>query len=54
MGDAGERHPQDVGLQDLFRRGPWRIGKRAFERRYRVSFAREVKRRNAEWRELAA
>ena len=29
-------------------------GKRAFERRYRVSFAREVKRLNAEWRERAA
>jgi hypothetical protein len=27
-------------------------GKRAFERRYHVSFAREVKRLNAEWREL--
>ena len=27
-------------------------GRRAFERRYRVSFAREVKRLNAEWREL--
>jgi hypothetical protein len=29
-------------------------GKRAFERRYRVSFVREVKRLNAEWRERAA
>jgi hypothetical protein len=29
-------------------------GKRAFERRYGVSFAREVKRLNAEWRERAA
>jgi hypothetical protein len=27
-------------------------GRRAFERRYRVSYAREVKRLNAEWREL--
>ena len=29
-------------------------GRRAFERRYRVSFAREVKRLNAEWRKRAA
>ena len=29
-----------------------RIGKREFDRRYHVNFAREVKRLNAEWRKL--